>query len=135
MYLHYKVVFLFLFLLSACSDRITLHSYYNRAQPCGYIVLKNKRNQICDVQVILSVMDSSEKLKPSIWTYIVWFENNNNVTNIGVLQSNSKKYAYRLYTHIQTICLINPIRIFITEEAHKNVISPKGIYIASTKKF
>ncbi len=136
--LHHKMIsFMALFLiLSSCSDRIVMYSYHNDAKSCGYIILKNEHEKICDVQVSLSDNDNVEGLKPSLNSYVVWFENLDlKAINIGKLQSTTRTYSYQLYTHINTICLTKPSRIFVTEESDEKVSVPGGKIISTTKKF
>ena len=115
-----------------------MYSYVNDAKKCGYIVVKRSDDKICDIQVSLSDTDSVENYATRNTNYIVWFEFlDNKIQNIGKLESykTKKSITYKLFAHINTICVNNPVRIFVTEEVNVNTTSPSSMIIASSKKF
>lgn len=137
----YKESFIFLIILfyfTSCSERLLMYSYVNDAKKCGYIVVKRSDDKICDIQVSLSDPDSVENYATRNTNYIVWFEFlDNKIQNIGKLESYKTKNSitYKLFSHISTICVNNPVRIFVTEEVNVNTTSPSSMIIASSKKF
>lgn len=120
----------------AKDDKIILYSYYNDAKETGYITLKKEGDNICDIEVSISDIDSVESFDAKKNIYVVWIENlDSKIFNIGKMKGNSGKKTYHLIAHINTLCIAYPVRIFVTEELKENVTSPGNLMIASTKKF
>ncbi|MFY7861271.1 MAG: hypothetical protein ACOVP5_03520, partial [Chitinophagales bacterium] len=72
---------------SAKDDKIILYSYYNDARETGYITLKKEGDNICDIEVSISDIDSIESFDAKIYIYVVWIENlDSKIFNIGKMK-------------------------------------------------
>jgi hypothetical protein len=130
-------IFIIMFLsFKRQDDRIIMYSYFNDSKETGYITLKKEGDKICDIEVSISDIDSVESLNVQKYVYVVWIENlDGKIFNIGKMIGNPGKRTYHLFAHINTLCILKPVRISVTEESNENVTFQSNLMIASTKKF
>ncbi len=134
--LPFLMVFLFSFLLFACSTRKTAFQTSTVVPAAmGTVKVKKDGNSNYAVKVEVENLAEPNRLPQPQNVYVVWAETGQGPQNLGQLKTSSGLFSSKLKASLETVTPYQPSRIFITAETSPTVATPGYYTILNTTAF
>jgi hypothetical protein len=120
--------------LNACSKK----TYFNTSSVVpaarGYVKIKKDKNKNYTIDISITDLAEVDRLAGNRKAYVVWMiTNNENAKNLGMIDSDTKRFSKKLTASFHSVSATKPTKIFITAEENGSAQYPNNYFVLTTE--